>query len=228
MSKNELVIPTPEQQNRILSTEYEDALEIISHEDCEKGIEYLLSTFANKHNYPIDGEVLLIPILRGGSVIGERLSSTGVWTQSMRISYYDEENKRMEQPRCIKALTNIYPIVLGKIHHIVFAEAVVESQNTILAAKQQIWQQVEELGGNLDSVDFSTFALVSKIPQDTQITISNLTAAFKVHPSIWVHGYGCDNKERGREVESIMGVLSPYAEEQPYGPWVTPLFQQNS
>jgi len=209
------------------ATSYEKAITIISESECIEGIADMQQIF--QETFPNPDTVCVIPILRGGSRIGKELEesySPGVINSvPMQMSYYDEYNERMEKPVCIKE-PDIEKIISMK--DIVFAEAVVDSQATIQEAMKHIKDQIDaynaETGKHIPYPTFHTFALVSKVNGSTEIP--NLVAMFAVHPSIWVHGWGCDNGQEGREKDCIEGMLAPNAMEIPQMPYFRRLFQR--
>lgn len=206
------------------ATDFQDAVEIISEKECRLGMRALCLEFANQFRDP--REVILMPVLRGGRVVGEQLArSNGVRIDRIRASYYNTDGSRRPQPVVLED----YPIDLDHIivgdhcRPIVFAEAVVETGETIAALIKHInalvQERARELGIEIKLPEYHVFALIDKTRPGQ--TPNNLVAAFRVNPDIWVHGWGCDNQERGREFWNIMGVRSPFAKpdeqiERPY------------
>lgn len=209
------IIPIP---NPIESARsFETAIEIIPENECIEALARMQDTF--RKTFPDPTCVSVIPILMGGKTIGDILAQIPfVVINPMRMSYYDGKNERLSEPTCIQE-PNIKQIIQAK--SIVFAEAVVDSQGTILKAIEHINALIDAHSPNTSHPEFHTFTLVSKI--NGSVLIPNLTAMFSVHPDIWVHGWGCDNGQKGREETSIKGVLSPFAKEAPYQPYYQPL-----
>jgi hypoxanthine-guanine phosphoribosyltransferase len=209
-----------------LANNFQTSIEIISHDDCEKAIEAM----QNKFNllFPDPSQVSVIPVLRAGKMLGDRLASHfNIETNPMRMSYYNEDTSRREKPICILK-PDMNKIIIGnKTLPILFVETVVESQGTLKASISEINKMIDEknveLGTHLSYPEYYTFALVSKTG-DKLITIPNLTAMFRVDPDIWVLGYGCDIEEKGRDLEEIRGILSPFYSKIPQSPYAKPLF----
>jgi len=200
---------------KFIPRKFEEAITVFGEDQCQKGINYLKNIFLKKYLYP--EKISLIPIMRGGAVVGRELAQAGkINTNPMRISYYDENNRRLEKPVCSR-LPDIKKIMESQ--GVVFAEAVVESQGTIMKAIEVITDEVAkidpkrsaEIRKNPDF--FSVFAFASKIKG--RVSVPNLSVAFRVHPDLWIHGWGCDNQQRGREDKAIKAVLSPTAHQMP-------------
>lgn len=206
-----------------VAREFESAIQIISEEACNWGIFTLQFEFAEKFGGDLDG-VVIMPILRGGKRVAEKIpSKLNVDFAPMQMSYYDEKNQRLESPIC-KLEPDINKILVnGKTRNVVFAEGVVDSEGTIkksiLTVNQMIDKYNLENSTNYSYPEYHVFALVSKVNGNS--TIPNFVYAFKVDSRIWVHGWGVDNGQNGREENSIFGILSPYADSLPSEPYVT-------
>lgn len=169
----------------------------------------------------------IIPIKRGGDGVGKALSDPGqgihLPPNPMQMSHYDEHNNYLPSPICIypPKLSKIIHVATGLTRDVFFAEAVVESQLTVIAAQGVINQMIDEY--NLDYHEnylhpiYHTFALVSKIEGETQIP--NFVYPFIVPKDIWVRGFGCDDKGKGRKLNNFMGRLGDHATTVPPEPY---------
>jgi len=205
---------------------FETSVPIVPESACQGAVEALKTQFS--HYFDPD-QVCIIPIKRGGSVIGEALAETGVIQIPMQMTNYDNDEK-LPSPVCLE-MPNVEQIVNpdGSVKKVVLAEAVVETQGTIEEAIRIIESQIASLRGtngypsNLPCPEIYIFTLVSKISQETRIRIPNLTAALWVHPDVWVFGWGCDSNQEGREALYIGGQVSPDARTLPPIPYWQPL-----
>jgi hypothetical protein len=209
------------------ATSYQKAIEIISERQVNKGIYFLQRTLVDMFASPDDFS--LIPIDRGGKQVGLALahSQPGVVydRNSMRMSYYDNHNQPLKKPHCLKKhRPSIKKLLKGDgitTRDVVFAEAVVDSQGTIKGSMEYINHKIDLYNKkhktNYPYPNYHTFALVSKI--DNEVQIPGLVYAYKVHKNIWVHGKGCDNRQRGRRAKNIMGVLATGAVTIPKRPY---------
>ncbi len=211
------------------ATSYKTSLQIVPASICLMGLSFLGGVF--KKLFP-DNQVCVIPIEKGGNHIGSILSLVGPLSiNPMRMSYYDQNNQRIKKPEC-KSLPNIHQIVnrQNQVLPVVFTEAVVDSQGTIIAAIKCIKKQVRDLrkkrGKFIPYPEFYLFALASKTKTGA-INIKGLKKGFvmfKIHPDIWIYGYGCDDSGEGRQALFLGGRLSPYAKKPPQPPYASALF----
>jgi len=198
----------------------EEAIEIISAEECDAGLQALRTHF--QLLFPDPTDVSVIPILRSGQRLGEELAEN---LNPMRMSYYADDTSRLPEPICL-LLPDISQIVTpdGRTKPVAFTECVVDSQGTILASMRVINELIDKLnrsGGGFSYPDYHTFAYVSKTG-NKPVAIPNLLAAFRVHPDIWVGGRGCDLPgDKARELDAVVGLLSPFAESVPQRPYFT-------
>ncbi|HKC04729.1 MAG TPA: hypothetical protein VKC54_02570 [Patescibacteria group bacterium] len=209
---------------------FESAIEIIPEEICKFGLEALefeLALLTNKN--PKD--FVVIPIMDGGARVGGVLTGfTRLATNPMKMSHYDSQNKRIEKPVCELAPDIDKIIVSGKVRQVIFAEGVVETEGTVLESIDLINKLVEEKG-HKDGIIYPypiyrTYSLISKVEGYSRIP--NFIYPFWVDSKIWVHGWGVDNGKRGREMNSILGVLSPFAKNIPQKPYfrTTPIYRK--
>ena len=202
---------------------FENAIQIISEESCRLGVYALQFEFAERFGSRLD-DVVIIPILRGGKRIGEKIpSKLNVDFAPMQMSYYDDKNQRLESPIC-KVEPDINKIIVnGKTRNVVFAEGVVDSEGTIKKSIQAVNTMIDKFNVENKATyaypEYHVFALVSKVNGNS--TIPNFVYAFKVDSRIWVHGWGVDNGQKGREEDSMFGIMSPYADSVPTEPYVT-------
>ena len=205
------------------ATSYETAIEIIGSKDCGLGVYFLQHTFID---ILVSGLAALITIKTGGQSLGKKLSqpSPGITIipNPMRMSHYDVDNNYLPQAQC-RTKPNLDRILLPEdiTLPVVFAEAVVESQGTILAAIAAINGMVDERnaekGTHYPHPVYHTLALVSKTNGDIQIP--NLTYAFSVSNQIWVHGWSCDDCHKGRTKRRIFGRMKPKPDYVPPPPY---------
>jgi len=217
---NDFLIPGSIEQ----ATSYKKAIEIIPENECAEGVNFLIQTF--QKFFPDSSKISLIPILEGGRVIGECLAEkSGIEPNMMQMKFYPKEKneQKLDMPVCI-VTPNIERII--NTGTVVFAEAVIESQKTILAAMQEINKHVDQHATDHNThyqyPNYYTFALVSKINGNP--SVPNLVRAFSVDENIWVHGMGCDDEGEGREKPDIWGRLSPFAKKIPAPPYFTRFF----
>ena len=203
-------------------------IEIIPEELCAKGVSSLKERF--RQMFPDPHNVSIVPVMRGGSVIGQELCSVyGQDPNPMRMSYYSSSGVRLPNPVCLyePKVDDFYHD--GRVKDLVFTEAVVESQGTIQEAIAVIKRQIDGYAKahqrSVDYPDFYLFALVTKTNGSAIINgLSQVIVSFDVNRNIWIYGMGCDNNEKGREESKIMGVLSPFAQEKPSRPYFQQLF----
>lgn len=201
----------------------EDAITIIPEEECNAGLKSLRNKFCE--TFPQPHRVCVVPILRSGFRLGRELTDhLGLKMNPMRMSYYDEDTRRLPEPICITK-PDITQIISGdgSVLPVAFTECVVESQGTILAAMAEINNMIDlinkETGAGFPYPEYYTFAYVSKTG-DNPVLIPNFTAAFAVNPDIWVGGRGCDLPgDKGRNLSHLVGILSPFAKKIPKRPY---------
>jgi hypothetical protein len=216
-----------EQKNIELAKKPEDAIELISNDECEEGLHALQKIFIEK--FPDPSNVSVIPILRSGARLGDEITKPlGIPVNPMRMSYYAPDTSRLPDPIClIKPDISQICSPDGKTKPVVFAECVVDSQGTILASMNVINGMIDDLnkkGGEYSYPEYYTFAYVSKTG-NKPVQVPNIVVAFHVHPDIWVGGRGCDLPgDAGREFNNIVGIISPFAKVIPEPPYFTPTF----
>lgn len=203
----------------------EEAITIIPEDECRAGLQELRYIF--KEMFPDSSLISVVPILRSGWQLGWDLTE-GVELNPMRMSYYRDDTSRLPRPICLipPDMTKIVSSD-GTTKMVVFTECVVDSQETLLAAMEEINGKIEGLcelsGTDIAYPEYFTFAYVSKTG-DNPIQIPNLVAAFKVHPDVWVGGLGCDLPgDSARELPYLVGILSPFATEAPKRPYYVPI-----
>lgn len=205
----------------------EEAITIISEEECRAGLKKLQKAFSEM--FPDPQKVSVIPILRSGFRLGKELTDNlGIRTNPMRMSYYKEDTSRLPVPVCLTSpdITRILSLD-GTTKRVVLAECVVDSQETVLAAMAEINTMIDLVGAftnkKLDYPEYFTFAYVSKIGE-RPLLIPNMVAAFSVNPDIWVGGLGCDLPgDKARNLSYLVGILSPFAEKAPKKPYFAPI-----
>lgn len=203
--------------------DFDDAIQIITEESCDLGVYALQFEFAERFSDKPE-DTVIIPILNGGKRIGDKLpSGLKIDYAPMQMSYYDDKNQRLENPVC-KIEPDINKIIVNrKTRNVVFAEGVVDSEGTIKKSIEIINTMIDkyntENNTSFDYPEYHVFALVSKVNGNS--SIPNFVYAFKVDNRIWVHGWGVDNSQKGREENNIFGILSPYADSVPSEPYVT-------
>ncbi len=116
------------------------------------------------------------------------------------------------------------------VRDIIFAEAVVEGEDTVIESQKAVAEQFREYNQNSHSryptPNFHTIALVSKINGDP--TIDDFHYAFEVSKLIYIAGYGCDDGEEGRLLDNIVGRLADGFKYIPGGPpYGPPYYTQN-
>jgi len=201
----------------------ENAITIISEKECDDARVELRRIF--NEVFPSQQEISVIPILRSGLRLGQELTEPlGIELNPMRMSYYNDDTSRLPKPICL-IHPNITQIISldGTTKKVIFTECVVDSQETILAAMEEINTTIDALGvqtnQKLAYPEYSVFAYVSKIG-DGAIRIPNLVAAFSVHPDIWVGGLGCDLPgDLARDLPYLVGILSPFSTNIPKKPY---------
>lgn len=211
---------------------YEKAIEVISANECQVGVYYLQRTLVDL--FANSDDVSVVPIRSGGDKIGQALvdanGKNSYTPNPMRMSHY-KDGQRLDKAICPEGGepdVNKFFKKDGKTRAVAFAEAVVESQSTIIEAQKTINAQIDKYNHDHDTnypyPQYHTFALVHKIKKGEKVYIPNLKAAFRVDHRVWVHGLGCDNNQKGRNDSRMMGVQDPYAESIAQKPYYEPLF----
>lgn len=208
------------------ATSYGTSIEIISPYLCQQAIKQMQSIF--KKLFPDPKKVSVVPILKGGLRLGQELAKVyDISLNPMRMSYYKEDTSRLNKPICL-----IEPDIKKIINNqqtkpVLFAEAVVESQATVCGAIKIINDLIDnyskKIGKSLNYPEYYTFAMVSKVGEG-EITIPNFYPLFCVDKDIWVIGYGCDLYQKGRELNMIKGIISPFHKQIPQPPYFKQLF----
>lgn len=194
-----------------------NSIQIIPKEICKIGLVAMKSQFDVQ--FPDSNLVSVIPIKNGGNFIGNILEPDQLQQNPMQVSNYDKNNQKIINSD-------------GIVRSIVFAEAVVDSQGTIIASIEHINIIIDDFNHQnpsprLPYPEYHTYAFVSKTG-DNHVEIPNLIAMFKVDPAIWVYGLGCDDEGKRRSEEFIGGRLSPFVKEPPLLPYAEALFDFNS
>lgn len=207
----------------------EDAIIIVPEKECSAGLGKLRAIFSEI--FPSPDLVSVIPILQSGLRLGQEITEPlGIEMNLMQMSYYRKDTSRLPKPICL-----IHPDITkiitpeGMTMPVAFMECVVDSQETILAAMEEINATIDALSvktnRKLAHPTYSTFAYVTKTG-DSAVQIPNLVAAFKVDPDVWIGGRGCDLPgDSARELNSIVGILSPFASSIPPHPYCVPLLK---
>ena len=219
--------PSPIESARDLNS----SIQIIPKEICDLGLVAMKSQFDAQ--FPDPNLISVIPIKNGGNLIGNILQPDQLQQNPMQVSNYGEENQRLDEPRILES-PDINKIINpdGTVRSIVFAEAVVDSQGTIIVSIDHNNSMIDTLNQqdtspNLPYPEYHTYTFVSKT-EGNPVEIPNLTAMFKVNPAIWVYGLGCDDEGKRRSEEFIGGRLSPFAEGPPLPPYAEALFDLDS
>ncbi len=208
------------------ATSLRTSIEVIPQNTCQLALRMMEKKFCQL--FPEPTKVSLIPILRAGRMVGNTLGkATSIKPNFMQMSYYKEDTSRLKKPICIKEPDIKKIIVNGQTRPVVFAEAVVDSQATLLAAIDHINSQIDKYsrktGIKYSHPTYYVFALISKTGK-IKVKVPNLVAMFQVNPDIWVFGCGCDLAHRGRRIKSIRGIISPSAKRIPQPPYFKRLF----
>jgi hypothetical protein len=204
----------------------DNPIEIIPENIVNEAIGLLRTTFIRELSKIKSGVV--IPIEKGGHEIGKYLCDPGegihLEPNPMKMSHYGEKGKYLEKPICKSKpkIEGIIDIETGLTRDVFFAEAVVESQETIIEAQIVINQMIDEYNElhpetHYEYPTYHTIALISKTSTETKI--DNFIYAFKVDKNIWVRGQGCDDKGKGRQDRAILGRIGENATETPFEPY---------
>lgn len=203
------------------ATSYDTAVVVVPKEETKLGVQYL-----QKVSRTIPRRVI-VPIDRGGGRVGEDLAhahpNIHLVTNNMQMSHRGENGEYLAIPRLVKEpdVMQIIDTHTRSTKAVIFAEAVVESQATILGATDVIEDQIREFNRAHEShfpmPVFYTLTLIDKI--NDLVRISNYIPAFTMPKPIWVAGYKCDDGEQGRELDHFVGRLADnYTGPIPQGP----------
>src|SRR3989339_185912 len=204
------------------ATSYEKAIPIIDHRESLQGLKYLRGELEQR--YPDPTKVSVVPILRGGIIVGKYVARKKYQLNPMQMSHTNSDNTFSPFARCLQEPDYKKKILRtdGGTNAVAFTDAVAESQDSILRAMEVIRRGIDLINANngfsYAYPEFLTLILAAKFG-DNQIEIPGLINAFDVNPGIWLFGWGCDDKQRGRKVKQLMGTLSPYATEIPQKPY---------
>lgn len=204
----------------------DNPIEIIPENIVNEAIGLLKSTFIRELAKVKSGVV--IPIEKGGHEIGGYCCDPGeginLEPNPMKMSHYGEDGGYLQKPICKSKpqLEKIIDLSTGLTRDVFFAEAVVESQETIIEAQVVINEMIDEYNAahpetHYEYPTYHTIALISKISNETKI--SNFVYAFKVNKNIWVRGQGCDDRGKGRSDRAILGRIGENATETPSEPY---------
>jgi len=219
----------------LLDATFDKASIVIEKEESLEGVNFLTAQCA--FLLARLGKSVLTPIKDGGNIIGNTLYSSEnsgrLVLNPMKMSHTDPVNGGyLEKAICVEK---------PKVHKflgpnettlpVIFAEAVVETEETIKKARLTINQQLAEYnkenGTSYPYPEYFTFALVSKV--DGEPSIGNFVYAFWVSNLIWIRGWGCDDKEngreRGRQLKYIAGRISPVHNKIPKMPYYKAVYQ---
>jgi hypothetical protein len=208
------------------SVSFETAIPIISAEKTLEGIRVL-----QERSLQVDNAIV-ISIERGGAALADYLERPApgikVPKTKMQLSHKAENGDYLPTPRLIY-LPNIYDIInvsKGTVRSVRFAEAVVESEATIIEATKAIKTQFDDYNRNHLSHHpypvFYTSALINKI--NGLASFPNFDYAFEVDKVIWVAGLSCDDGDKGRKLNHFVGRLADDYKYIPDGP---PYYKQN-
>lgn len=215
--------------NIIDATSFDKGIEIISESDVWRGIYFLRSALLTFFGDNLD-DISLVPIAQGGNRVGFELALAPPGTatlelNSMEVKHYPPASLPLEKAY-VARLPDMDKILKADetVKKVVFAEAVVESQDSIKAAmagiNKAIDQHNQDFTKNYPYPAYYTLALINKI--NGLATIPNLTHAYDVDKNIWVWGWGCDMDDKGRANDNIMGMLALNHVAIPHPPYATP------
>ncbi|MBP9669892.1 hypothetical protein KBD75_00645 [Candidatus Woesebacteria bacterium] len=150
----------------------------------------------------------------------------------MEMKHKDKDGVWQKIPRLV-SLPDINTLIdfrTETVRDLIFAEAVVEGEDTIKEAKKAVVNQFNEFNSNKEKhypiPNFHTIALVSKI--NGEPTIDDFNYAFEISKLIYIAGYGCDDGEKGRKLDNIVGRLADGFDYTPPGPpFGPPYYTQN-
>lgn len=206
------------------------AIEIIPKEIVHLGITHL-----QQKSLAIPNRVI-VSIEKGGGRVALDLKKPAhgitVPLTRMQMRHKDQRGKWQKIPRLIY-LPEIEQLIDFRrqiVREIVFSEAVVEGEDTIIESKTAVLNQFREYNRQSEkhypAPNFHTIALVSKI--NGPPSIDDFIYAFEISKLIYIAGYGCDDGEEGRKSDNITGRLADgfnyVSPGPPYGP---PYYTQN-
>lgn len=205
----------------------QNPIEIIPESIVDDAVVLLKSTILQEFA-KIDNFGVVIPIANGGNEMGDEFCNPGeglkLIPNPMQMSHYGEKGDYLPEPICLSkpSLEEIIDLSTGLTKDVFFAEAVVESQKTIIQAQKIINEMIDEYNASHQTTHFEyptyhTIALISKVSDVTQIP--NLIYAFKANKNIWVRGRGCDDRGLGRTDRAILGRIGENATEDPVEPY---------
>lgn len=207
----------------------ENAIEIIPQFECMVGV-FALQAETYKDIKLNSNPSVIVPIEKGGIRIGKALSDfIGVESVPMQMAHTDNDNNWLEKAICINPPDIDRILVYGKTKDVYFAEGVVETEETILAAIGVINRLIDERRRldkwNYEYPNYQVRSVISKIAGLPRIP--DLKYPIWVTPDLWVEGLGVDNSDSGRERNSVFGVIAPSAKEMPPLPYyrTTPLYE---
>ncbi|MFH2085596.1 MAG: hypothetical protein ABII21_02325 [bacterium] len=208
------------------ATSFDTTIEIITRELVQIGIRHLQNLSLRIPNR------VIVSIKEAGIKMGDDLANPGhgihLIPNPMQMSHRNEHGGYLPIPRLV-SLPDINQIIdthTRQTRPVVFAEAVTETKETIIAATAAIIEQLRTYNNenisHFPNPIFYTYALINKI--SGLASIPNLEAAFTVDKMIWVAGYWCDDGGKGRDLLNIVGRLADNYEYVPPGP---PYYTQN-
>ena len=212
------------------ATSVDKAIEIIPSEIVQLGVAYL-----QRRSLAIPNRVI-VSIEEGGGRVAADLELPGLGIQvpltRMQMRHKDEHDVWQKIPRLIylPEIDKLIDFQEEKVRNLVFAEAVVEGEDTIKASKNAIIKQFDEFNRKNEAhfpyPNFHTIALISKI--NGTPSIDDFISAFEISKLIYVAGYGCDDGEQGRKLDNIIGRLADGFTYTPPGPpFGPPYYTQN-
>jgi hypothetical protein len=168
----------------------------------------------------------IVAIQKGGRRVGLDLHKPApgivVPLTSMQMAHKDHQGKWQEIPRLI-SLPEIDKLIDFRaqiVRELVFAEAVVEGEHTIIEAKRAVKTQFDNFNRERQThypyPNFHTIALVSKINDEPRI--DDFIYAFEISKLIYIAGYDCDDEEGGRTLDYIVGRIADGHKYVPPGP----------
>lgn len=212
------------------ATSVDKAIEIIPSKIVQLGVAYL-----QRMSLDIPNRVI-VSIEMGGARVAEDLKQPCRGIKApltrMRMQHIDEKGKWQKIPRLIylPEIPKLIDFHSQRVREVVFAEAVVEGEDTIKESKKVIRTQFDEFNNKNDKhypyPNFHTIALISKI--NGNASIDDFIFAFEISKKIYVAGYRCDDGEYGRDLDNIVGRLADGFQYVPPGPpFGPPYYTQN-
>lgn len=207
-----------------------EAIEIIPSKVVQMGIAYLQHKSLDIPNR------VIVSIEKGGGRVAEDLEKPAPGIQvplaRMRMQHKDESGVWQKIPHLVY-LPEIGKLIDFQSHNVrelVFAEAVVEGEDTIKESKKAIVNQFKEFNAKNEKSypypNFHTIALVSKI--NGPASIDDFIYAFEISKKIYIAGYKCDDGDYGRDLDNIVGRLADGFEYVPPGPpFGPPYYEKN-